>query len=649
MASKASSVIVRFLGNTKGLDKSVKNAEKRLTGLQKFQRTANLAAAAGVAAAAGIMFQGAREFDAAQSIIQNATGKTGDELKGLTDQFQDVFSNVNKSSEEVATAIGALDTLVAGTDEQIGKLAFRLEGLSDVIGGDFASNSEKWGRIVNLWGINAEQASRSLDTLTFAGQQYGIQGDELMTRLQKHGETFKVLGLDVDEAALALGELYAKGADMRTLASGFEIMAGKAIEMGQDPAAAFKELTQRIRDAETSTAALAIATEEYAMGDKAAIAYVDVVRDGIDITRDYSATIDENRGRLEEQAEASKSVADKMEEMKNKIITAGMKLAEMLMPHFEKIIDWMSEDGNLNKALIGIGTLIGALYAAKVISGLAGLIAKIKAVGTTATAAAGAASVAGGVATGTGLALVLAKLGLIAAAVAVPFVVIMTVRWLNAKFPDISSPSSVYDPRTGEVTNITGRYDPSTVERLQAFGQLPEGPTGIPKLGDQPIPGTGYAYPQGGFPVEPEPAGRGPTDHPGGRTRTPTPRTGPLPTGADRTGGRRPGGGAAGGAMSDEELQALMEGRVSSPGGMLPWMAEGGIVREPTVVGVGEAGPEAIVPLDEGLGPQIVVNIYPSNVLGTKDDLLRDIQEGLNEAYRRNPAGNFRFAPGKRV
>ena len=647
MASKASSVIVRFLGNTKGLDKSVKNAEKRLTGLQKFQRTANLAAAAGVAAAAGIMFQGAREFDAAQSIIQNATGKTGDELKGLTDQFQDVFSNVNKSSEEVANAIGALDTLVAGTDEQIGKLAYRLEGLSDVIGGDFAANSEKWGRIVNLWDINAEAASRSLDTLTFAGQQYGIQGDELMTRLQKHGETFKVLGLDVDEAALALGELYAKGADMRTLASGFEIMAGKAVEMGQDPAVAFKELTQRIRDAETATDALTIATEEYAMGDKAAIAYVDVVRDGIDITRDYSETINENRGRLEEQATASKSVADKMEEMKNKIITAGMKLAEQLMPHFEKIIDWMSEDGNLRKAIIGIGSLIGALYAAKVISGLAGLIAKIKAVGTTATAAAGAASVAGGVASGTGLALVLAKLGLIAAAVALPFVVIMTVRWLNAKFPDISMPADVYDPRTGQTGNITAKYTPGTAERLQAFGIIPEGPTGIPKLGDQPIPGTGYAYPQGGFP-EPETAPRWRSDHrPGG---VPTGRTGPLPTGADQPGIRRPGAVGGGGAMSDEELQALLGQQVTGPAGMLPWMAEGGIVREPTVVGVGEAGPEAIVPLDEGgLGPQIVVNIYPSNVLGTKDDLLRDIQEGLNEAYRRNPAGNFRFAPGKRV
>ena len=635
MASKASSVIVRFLGNTRGLDKSVKSAEKRLTGLQKFQRTANLAAAAGVAAAAGIMFQGAREFDNAQSIIQNATGKTGEQLKGLTDQFQDVFSNVNKSSEEVATAIGALDTLVAGTDEQIGKLAFRLEGLSDVIGGDFASNSEKWGRIVNLWGINAEAASRSLDTLTFAGQQYGIQGDELMTRLQKHGETFKVLGLDVDEAALALGELYAKGADMRTLASGFEIMAGKAIEMGQDPAVAFKELTQRIRDAETATDALAIATEEYAMGDKAAIAYVDVVRDGIDITRDYSETIDANRGRLDEQAEASKSVADKMEEMKNKVITLGMKLAEKLMPHFEKLIDWMAEDGNLNKALIGITALIVAMYAPKVLGGIAKLTTAIRGVGT----AAAATTVVGK----GGVAMMLTKLGLIAGLVG-------GLAWL------------LEWGGTGEPTPTQRRIQQAAEEEgYVPFGgrRYPEKPEGPPQ-GSPMIPGaaTGPGYGMlgrrpGEFPLYAQP-GQGPEErppweapegHPAGRRPTPTPRTGPQPFEVPT---RRHPGQETGPRSERPERRGP---RPDSPEGMLPWMAEGGIVREPMVVGVGEAGPEAIVPLDESgeLGPQIVVNIYPSNVLGTKDDLLRDIQEGLNEAYRRNPAGNFRFAPGKRV
>ena len=92
-----------------------------------------------------------------------------------------------------------------------------------------------------------------------------------------------------------------------------------------------------------------------------------------------------------------------------------------------------------------------------------------------------------------------------------------------------------------------------------------------------------------------------------------------------------------------------MEGRIHGPGSMIPGMAEGGIVREPTLAVVGEAGPEAVIPLDREMGPSVVVNVYPKNMLGDEEALKRWVREAMNEAYRRNPAGNFRFAAGKRV
>ena len=539
--AKPSAVVVRFLGNTRQLDKSVRGAEKRMTAMKKVGRVANLALAAGVTAVAGVIVSGARKFDEAQSIIQNATGKSGDELKGLTDEFQNVLGSVNKAPEAVAAVIGTLDTLVDGTDEQIGKLAYRLEGLGDVIGGEFTANAEKWGRIVNLWGLSADEASRSLDTLTHVGQAYGISGDELMGRLQKHGETFKTLGLDVDEAALAMGELFAKGADMRTLASGLDMLAGKAVRMGQDPEQAFKDLTAAIQGAESRQEGLSLAMEY--MGDKAAIALVDAVQDGIDITKDYDDAIRENKGLLDGQIEANKSVAEKIDEVKNKVLVLGMKLAECLIPHFEKIIDWMSEDGNLNKALIAIGVALGALFTAKMIAGLATLIAKIKLIGTTATAAAGAATVAGGAATGAGLALVLAKLGLIAAAIAVPFTIFFVIKWFDepmtpeqeavrdrvfgrGKWAAGGGPDQTFGPTT------TSARDPGLGWRPPAGpgAMVPGAGAGTAVLGALGRTGRGFGYPQGGVPTEPPaaPTFRGPRHHPGGRSVVGPGRTGPV-------------------------------------------------------------------------------------------------------------------------
>ena len=88
----------------------------------------------------------------------------------------------------------------------------------------------------------------------------------------------------------------------------------------------------------------------------------------------------------------------------------------------------------------------------------------------------------------------------------------------------------------------------------------------------------------------------------------------------------------------------------------IPRLAEGGIVTDPTLAFLGEGGDdEAVIPLPEiqhmfaPEPPTIIVNITTNNLLGTKDDLIRDIREGLNEAYRRNPSGNFRYAAPKRT
>ena len=44
----------------------------------------------------------------------------------------------------------------------------------------------------------------------------------------------------------------------------------------------------------------------------------------------------------------------------------------------------------------------------------------------------------------------------------------------------------------------------------------------------------------------------------------------------------------------------------------IPMLADGGIVNSPTLAMIGEAGPEAVVPLGKGFGSGITVNIYGS-------------------------------------
>jgi hypothetical protein len=73
-------------------------------------------------------------------------------------------------------------------------------------------------------------------------------------------------------------------------------------------------------------------------------------------------------------------------------------------------------------------------------------------------------------------------------------------------------------------------------------------------------------------------------------------------------------------------------------------LAKGGLVRNPAIAMIGEAGPEVVIPLDKlkemqggnGRNQTVVININAGNVVGSKEDLLAFVQRGLREYDRRN-------------
>lgn len=70
----------------------------------------------------------------------------------------------------------------------------------------------------------------------------------------------------------------------------------------------------------------------------------------------------------------------------------------------------------------------------------------------------------------------------------------------------------------------------------------------------------------------------------------------------------------------------------------LPYLAQGGIVRRPTLAMIGEAGPEAVVPLSRGRGAvggvTVVVNVHGS--VTSERDLVEAVRRGLQVYARRN-------------
>jgi len=72
----------------------------------------------------------------------------------------------------------------------------------------------------------------------------------------------------------------------------------------------------------------------------------------------------------------------------------------------------------------------------------------------------------------------------------------------------------------------------------------------------------------------------------------------------------------------------------------IPYLADGGIVRSPTLAMIGEAGPEAVVPLTRGKGyiggGETHVHVHLTGIVaGTKDDVARAVVASIRDASRR--------------
>ena len=363
--AKPSNVVFRFSGNTRDFDRAVKNVEGKMGGLKKFASGAGkalgLAAGAGVAALGAAAVKGSLDFSNAYSTIERATGKTGDDLKALEDQFGEVFRSSHRPAEELAGVLGDIDTRFKGTAEQVGSLTGRVADFADVAGGDPLTISTKLGQAANVFGEDIEGASSSLDVLTKVGQDYGVAGDEILGLLQKQGKNFAALGLSLDESAVAMGQLSAAGIDIRSMGSGLERFIGLAVESGVKPADALRNLENQIKNTANENDKLVLAQE--VLGDKAGVQLVNAINQGISIMDDFGGAIDAAGGSLDAVAASSETMEEKFGRLQNQVMgviaEVALPLVEQLIPVFMDLIDNIMP--SLTPLIETLGEIIGGL------------------------------------------------------------------------------------------------------------------------------------------------------------------------------------------------------------------------------------------------------------------------------------------------
>ena len=109
-------------------------------------------------------------FQQAQKEIVLATGATGDALRDLTNSMLDVQGSVGQSQQEIAQAIGELNTRLGLTGDELTDFTTKYLNFASVTGQDGKQAIADNVRLFNIWGVAADKQAEYLDKLAKAGQ-----------------------------------------------------------------------------------------------------------------------------------------------------------------------------------------------------------------------------------------------------------------------------------------------------------------------------------------------------------------------------------------------------------------------------------------------------------------------------------------------
>lgn len=236
--------------------------------LSRFSRGVGAAAVAGGAALAGFAVAGGAAlisigstFDEMSDTIRVGTGATGDALAALEASAKAVATTVPASFEDAGQAIADVNTRLGLTGDDLEMVSSQFLEMARITGGDLTTAITNGTRVLGDWSVAVEDMPGALDMLFRASQATGISTEKLSDQLVKYGAPLRQMGFGFEEAAAILGKFEKEGVNAELVMGSMRQALGKLARSGEDPVETFARITDEIANAGSTSEANALALE----------------------------------------------------------------------------------------------------------------------------------------------------------------------------------------------------------------------------------------------------------------------------------------------------------------------------------------------------------------------------------------------------
>ena len=292
----------------------------------------------GVGAAAVVAW---KEVDEGLDIVAKKTGATGDALQDMQDRTRNIAKTMPTDFATAGTAVGEVNTRFGLTGDALEDLSVKFIKFAELNDTDVSSSIDNVQSMMAAWGVETEDAGLMLDMLTKAGQDSGVAVDTLSQQLMQNKTALDDMGFSLDESVDLLANCEKNGIDTSTMLGGLKKALQNSAKEGKSSSEALSELQEKLLGAESDAEASQIAMELF--GNKAGPAIADACRDGRLSLEDLGYSMEDLAGTTETTFGEIQDPLDQMQPILNTLKDTGAQLVTDLGPAIVTVLGAISD------------------------------------------------------------------------------------------------------------------------------------------------------------------------------------------------------------------------------------------------------------------------------------------------------------------
>ena len=304
------------------------------------------------------------------NIITQKTGASGAELTKMQDTARELAKNLPTDFETAGTAVGELNTRFGVTGKELETLSEDYIKFARVNSVDLNTSIDETQKALSAFGLTAADAPALLDRLTKAGQESGASVDTLTQGLIQNGTAFQELGLNIDQSVNLMAQMEKSGANSETVMQGLRKALKNAAAEGIPLDEALSQLQDTILNGTDGMDGL---TAAYDLFGKSGDQIYGAVKNGsLDFSALGSAASDAG-GTLDKVFNETLTPADQFQMAMNKAKDVGYEFGNTVLPMITPLIEKLGEKlqqfsewwGNLSpharKTIVVVGAILAAM------------------------------------------------------------------------------------------------------------------------------------------------------------------------------------------------------------------------------------------------------------------------------------------------